>query len=153
MSNRHHHPEISRQRRIHPMIRASLITVLLFGILADFGRADDKSQLPTRTPPRLVSVVKVNGDVLSYRDFAFMPMIPMQPAQLKAVDLVPSLPVTGSFFAGIVNFSFKEGTLLDGEGKQIDAVGARKQLKPGDTVLVSTSGKVIDPAYLRVLRK
>jgi hypothetical protein len=134
------------------MPRTLLIALLLWVGFAVISRADDKLQLPKGTPPRLVSVVKVDGDVLSYRDY-LMPLIPKQSDRLNAGELVPSHPAIVAMFAGVVDFSFKEGTVLDGEGKKINAVEARKRLKVTDTVLVSTSGTAVDPTYLRILKK
>jgi len=121
------------------MLHKPLIACLFCAAFVANGRAEDKPKLPVGSPPRLVIVVEVKGDILIYRDFASWP---------------PELPkVPASMLAYSVNFSFKEGTILDTEGKKLDAEAAKKRLLAGAVALVSTSGKKVDPAYLRILKK
>jgi hypothetical protein len=82
-----------------------------------------------------------------------MPVILKASGKLRAGELAPALPSSGPVIACAVEFSLREGKVFDVEGHQLDAEAVKKRLVPGGTVLVSTSGKRVDPAYLRIIEK
>jgi hypothetical protein len=131
----------------------SLYGGFLLAVLGAISRADDKSGLPADSPPRIVSVVGVKGDVVSYRDFLSMSVIPKASGRPRPGELTPALPSSGPMIARAVEFSLREGKVFDVDGQQLGAEAAKKRLVPGGTVLVSTSGKRVDPAYLRIIEK
>jgi len=135
------------------MTTKSLYGGLLLALLGALARADDKPGLPAGSPPRIVSIVGVKGDVVTYRDFLSMPVIPKASGRSRPGELTPALPSSGPLIACAVEFSLREGTVLDIEGHQLGAEAVKERLVPGGTVLVSTSGKKIDPAYLRIIEK
>jgi hypothetical protein len=135
------------------MIHKYLIAGFLVALLAPLAEAEDKPKLPDGYPPRLASVLEVKGDLVVYRDFYFMPPIPKKPGQLNPKEPVPSHPSAGPMFACAVEFSLKDGEVFDADGKKLNADAAKKRLAVGDTVLVSTSGKKVDPVYLRVVKR
>jgi hypothetical protein len=135
------------------MIRNCMAAGLLAAVVATPGGAQDKPKLPDGTPPRLVSVVEVKGDVVVYRDFYFAPPIPQRTGQINAKELVPSHPAGGPLFGCAVEFPLREGEVYDTEGNRVAAEAVRGRLAVGDTVLVSTSGKAVAPEYLRAFRK
>jgi hypothetical protein len=135
------------------MTSKSLYGGLVLAVLGAISRADDKSGLPADSPPRIVSVVGVKGDIVTYRDFLGMPVLPKAFGKLRPGELAPALPSAGPMIACAVEFSIREGKVFDVEGHQLDAEAVKKRLVPGDTVLVSTSGKRVDPAYLRIIEK
>jgi hypothetical protein len=135
------------------MTTKSLYGGLFLAILGVVSRADDKLGLPAGSPPRIVSVVGVKGDVVTYRDFLSMPVIPKAPGGSRPGELTPALPSSGPMIACAVEFSLSDGKVFDIEGHQLDAEAVKQRLRPGGTVLVSTSGKKVDPAYLRIIEK
>jgi hypothetical protein len=140
------------------MIRIYLVAGLFWAVSAALGAPEEKPKLPKEPPPRLATVIQVKEDVVVYRDFQVFPAIPkkLEPGQIKDKDteLIPadpfSLPPAPGF---AVDFSLKEGEILDGEGKKLDIQTAKKRIAVGDTVLVADAGRKIDPAYLRVIKK
>jgi hypothetical protein len=135
------------------MIRKALIGGLLLPVLATIGQAEDKPKLPEGSPPRIVSIVGMKGDVVTYRDFFSMPIIPKAVDQPNPKELAPALHSAGPAIACAVEFSLKEGEVFDAEGNRLDAEAAKTRLVVGATVLVSTSEKKVDPAYLRIVEK
>ena len=109
--------------------------------------------LPNGTPPRFATVVAMKGDVIVYRDCWVVPAIPKKAGPPNSKELAPA-PGSGypsaAFLA--VEFSLKDGLVLDAQGRKLDVNTAKKRLAVGDTVLVGWNTKV-DPAYLRVVKK
>jgi hypothetical protein len=136
------------------MIPKHLMAGFVLLHFAALVQAEDKPKLPDGSPPRLVSIIEVKGDLVIYRDFCFTPPIPKKAGALNPKEPVPSHPSTGTMFACAVEFSLKEGEVFDAEGKKLNADTAKKRLGAGDTVLVSTTtGKKVDPIYLQVVKK
>jgi hypothetical protein len=145
------------------MIHKYLITGLLLAALTAVGQAEDKPKLPEGPPPRLVNVVEVKGDLVVYRDFyLMMPLLPKKPGhssaallmwQLNRNELIPSHPLAGPSMGCAVEFSLKEGEVFDAEGNKLTGEAAKKRLAVGDIVLVSTYGRKVDSAYLRIVKK
>ena len=135
------------------MIDKHLIAGLLIVVVGPLARAEDKSKIPEGSPPRLVSILELKGDVVVYRDFYFVPPIPKKAGQFDPKEPVPSHPSAGPAFACAVEFPLKSGAVFDAAGTRLTREAARKRFAVGDTVLVSTSGKKVDPAYLRVVKK
>src|SRR5262245_45222561 len=52
-----------------------------------------------------------------------------------------------------VRYSVKEGPVIDGEGKKLSAEAAGKRIAVGMTVVLSTDGKMIHPAFLKLFNK
>jgi hypothetical protein len=117
----------------------------------------EKPKLPEGTPPRLVTVVDIKGDVIVYRDFFSMgPGLSPFPKETGPIDtkkLTPARPMFGPTIPCAVEFSFKEGTVYDVKGNKLSAETVKKRLGIGDTVLVSTTTKTVDPGYLRVVNQ
>jgi hypothetical protein len=109
----------------------SLYGGFLLAVLGAISRADDKSGLRADSPPRIVSVVGVKGDVVSYRDFLSMPVIPKASGRPRPGELTPALPSSGPMIACAVEFSLGEGKVFDVDGQQLGAEAAKKRLVPG----------------------
>ena len=122
---------------------------------ASTALGQENPRLPEGAPPRLVTVVEIKGDVVVYRDFFSVgPLpVPKEPGPIDTKKLTPALPMSGPTLACAVEFSLKEGTVYDVKGNKLSAETAKKRLGIGDTVLVSTTTKTVDPAYLRVLNQ
>jgi hypothetical protein len=133
--------------------RANMIVGLLVASAAAVGTAQDKPGLPAEAPPRIASIVALNGEVIVYRDFQYMLFTPKRAGPVKPNELVPANPSPGTMFACAVEFPLKDGRVYDAEGKKLDIEAVKKRIAVGDTVLVTTSGKMVDPAYLKVVKK
>jgi hypothetical protein len=132
--------------------------VLSFALLllpASTALGQEKPKLPEGTPPRLVTVVDIKGDVIVYRDFFSVgpSPIPKEPGPIDTKKLTPARPMFGPTIPCAVEFSFKEGTVYDVKGNKLSAETVKKRLGIGDTVLVSTTTKIVDPGYLRVVNR
>jgi hypothetical protein len=120
--------------------------------MSDGSHGQEKQKLPEEPPPQLASVVEIKGDVIVYRDYYSHGPIPKK-GLVPPKALPPAYPSDGPLLAYAVEFSLKTGEVFDAEGKKVDAAAAKKRLEVGATVLISTSGKEVDPAYLRVFKK
>jgi hypothetical protein len=131
------------------------LSTLFFFVLANTNQGQEKPKLPEGTPPRLVTVVEIKGDLVVYRDFFTIgsSLMPKVVGQINPNKLTPASPMFATSLPCAVEFSLKEGTVYDVKGNKLSAETARKQLGIGDTVLVSTTTKKVDPAYLRVVNQ
>ena len=138
------------------MSRLFRVTVL-FLMMASTSQSQEKPKLPEGTPPRLVTVVEIKGDVIVYRDFFDVGLgpspFPKEPGPIDTRKLTPARPTFGPTIPCAVEFSLKEGTVYDVKGNKLSAETIKKRLGIGDTVLVSTTTKTVDPAYLRVVNQ
>jgi hypothetical protein len=135
------------------MIRKSLLGGLILTSLATCGQAQDRHVVPEATPPRFVSVIEVKGEVVVYRDFLGLSVTPKAADRQDHKGLIPANPYPGPMIACAVEFSLKDGEVYEAGGGRLDAEAVKRRLVVGATVLVSTSGKKVDPAYLRIVEK
>lgn len=134
------------------MLRIFLVSSLV-PFVTTAAQAQDKPALPVGLPPRIVSILRVEGDLVVYRDFLYVALMPKVPGRLRPGELAPALAAAGPAIPCAVEFPLKEGEVYDAEGNRLEVQEARKRLAAGSLVLVSASGKKVDPAYLRIIDK
>lgn len=137
------------------MIRACSATFFLCVLAAVNSPAQEQAKLPEGTPPRIASVVEVKGDVVVYRDFLSLgsSLTPKEKGKIDPEKLTPAKPFPVPMIPCAVEFSLKDGAVFDVKGIKLSLEAAKKRLGIGDTVLVSTSGKKVDPSYVRIVKE
>lgn len=120
-------------------------------LLSAAAAGGDERQPPKTAPPHVVSVAKVDGDVLEYWEFFLTPPLPVKAGAVKPGDEGrPPLPLAIPL---AVKFSLKDGAVYDVAGNKVAPEAARRRLAKGDVVLVSGDYRPVDPAYLKVFTK
>jgi hypothetical protein len=128
-----------------------LVWLGLAALLAAAPARGDEKELPKTAPPRVVSVAKVDGDVVEYWEFVLTPPLPVKAGAVKpGAEGTPPVP---SAIPLAIKFSLKAGTVYDLAGNKVAPEAAKRRLAKGDMVLVSADFRPVDPAYLKVFTK
>ena len=108
-----------------------LAAVAILALFLGGGTAQDPIKLPGQ-PPRFFTVTKLGKDSVEVTE--------VLKATKKGTESITYKP------------ALKEIDIFDSKGKKISAEEFHKRVKVGTVVLVAGDEKVVDPAYLSILK-
>jgi hypothetical protein len=139
------------------MLRWGMSAIALLTLSAADGPAQDATKLPTGPTPRLVVVGKLMPEqgLLTIREGKLVPVVFQEKRAVVVGGMQVEQLVTVTRFQTVIeekSIIIKGSEFQTAGGETLKADEAAKRMTPGSIVLMTSDGKPIDAAYLRVFK-
>src|SRR5262245_7441850 len=139
------------------MLRSSVLSLAVLGLLTGTGRAQDTTKKPAGPPPRLVVLTKVDRTAGTFiiteaRLVQVRVLVEREVDEGGGVKRVRDAVTKYVREEYNVLYTLKGAQVQTAGGKKLTTEDALNKLSAGSLVLLSTDFKAVDPAYLRVLK-